>query len=62
MILNLLWLLALGSLLNLIYYFWLERDLDFVYGVIYSFYAFFLLQWIYPYAFATVRDCHWLTR
>ena len=62
LILNLLWLLALGSLLNLIYYLWLERDLDFVYGVIYSFYAFFLLQWIYPYAFATVRDCHWLTR
>ncbi|MGP8050372.1 MAG: glycosyltransferase family 2 protein [Desulfobaccales bacterium] len=62
MIFNLLWLLALGSLANLIYYLWLERDLDFVYGVIYSFYAFFLLQWIYPYACATVRDCHWLTR
>jgi hyaluronan synthase len=54
--------LTVGSLLNLIYYLWLERDLEFVYGVIYSFYAFFLLQWIYPYAFVTVRDRHWLTR
>lgn len=62
MLLHLLALLALGSLLNLIYYLWLERDLEFVYGVIYSFYAFFLLQWIYPYALATVRDRHWLTR
>jgi hyaluronan synthase len=55
-------LLAIGSLLNLIYYLWLERDFEFVYGVIYSFYAFVLLQWIYPYAFVTVRDRHWLTR
>jgi len=55
-------LLGLGSLLNLIYYLWLERDLEFVYGVIYSYYAFFLLQWIYPYACVTVRDRHWLTR
>jgi hyaluronan synthase len=55
-------ILGVGSLLNLIYYLWLERDLEFVYGVIYSYYAFFLLQWIYPYAFLTVRDRHWLTR
>ena len=57
-------LAALGviSLLNLSYYLWLERDLEFVYGVIYSYYAFFLLQWIYPYACVTVRNRHWLTR
>jgi hyaluronan synthase len=57
-------LAALGviSLVNLIYYLWLERDLEFVYGIIYSYYAFFLLQWIYPYAFVTVRNRHWLTR
>jgi hyaluronan synthase len=55
-------LLGLGSLLNLTYYLWLERDLEFVYGVIYSYYAFFLLPWIYPYACLTVRDRHWLTR
>jgi hyaluronan synthase len=54
--------LGLISLLNLSYYLWLERDLEFVYGILYSYYAFFLLQWIYPYAFFTVRDRHWLTR
>jgi hyaluronan synthase len=54
--------LGLASLLNLLYYLWLERDLDFIYGVIYSYYAFFLLQWIYPYALVTVRDRRWLTR
>ena len=59
---KLLALLGIGSLLNLIYYLWLERDLEFVYGIIYSYYAFFLLPWIYPYAFVTVRDRHWLTR
>lgn len=54
--------LALASLLNLLYYLWLERDLDFIYGVIYSYYAVFLLQWIYPYAWITVRHRGWLTR
>ena len=52
----------MASLLNLVYYLWLERDLEFVYGVIYTYYAFFLLQWIYPYACLTVRNRHWLTR
>ncbi len=59
---KLLMLLGLGSFFGLIYYLWLERDLEFVYGVLYSFYAFFLLQWIFPYAFFTVRDRRWLTR
>lgn len=55
-------LMGVFSLLNLIYYLWLERDLEFIYGIVYSYYAFFLLQWIYPYAFFTVRDRRWLTR
>ncbi|MGQ9921696.1 MAG: glycosyltransferase family 2 protein [Desulfobacca sp.] len=55
---------ALGviSAIYMIYYVVLERDLDFVYGVLYSYYAFFLLQWIYPYAFLTVRPPPGLTR
>ncbi len=57
-------LAALGmiALINQVYYLWLERDFEFIYGVIYNYYAFFLLQWIYPYAFVTVRDRRWLTR
>ena len=54
--------LGLTSWFGLVYYLWLERDLEFVYGIIYSYYAFFLFQWIYPYAFLTVRDRRWLTR
>lgn len=59
---KLLTILGLMSLLNLVYYLWLERDGEFVYGIIYSYYAFFLLQWIYPYAVITVRHRGWLTR
>jgi hyaluronan synthase len=54
--------LGLTSAGGLIYYLMLERDLEVVYGIIYSYYAFFLFQWIYPYAFVTVRDRRWLTR
>ncbi|MFA4904127.1 MAG: glycosyltransferase [Desulfobaccales bacterium] len=61
-LIKLLAVLGVISLINLIYYLWLERDLEFVYGVIYSYYAFFLLQWIYPYALVTVRNRRWLTR
>jgi len=59
---KLLMLLGIMSSLGLIYYLCLERDLEFVYGVIYGYYAFFFLQWIYPVAFLTVRDRRWLTR
>ncbi|MBM4285945.1 MAG: glycosyltransferase [Deltaproteobacteria bacterium] len=61
-ILKFLAVMALVALLNQIYYLVLERDLEFIYGLIYSFFAFFTLQWIYPYAFFTVRDRRWLTR
>ncbi len=61
-LIKLLAILGVVSLVNLIYYLWLERYLEFIYGVIYTYYAFFLLQWIYPYACLTVRNRHWLTR
>ena len=44
------------------HYFWRERDMDFVYGILYSYYAFFLLKWIRPYAFLTLRNGRWMTR
>ncbi len=43
-------------------YYQQERDLDLVYGIVYSFYAVFLLKWVRPYAFLTLRDGRWLTR
>jgi hypothetical protein len=54
--------MALVSFILTIYYVSVERDLDFVYGVLYSFYAFLLMRWIRPYAFLTLRNGGWLTR
>jgi hyaluronan synthase len=54
--------MALVSFILTIYYVSVERDLDFVYGVLYSFYAFLLMKWIRPYAFLTLRNGGWLTR
>jgi len=44
------------------YYIQQERDMDFIYGVLYSYYAIFLLRWIKPFAFFTLRNGRWLTR
>jgi len=57
-------LLAIGmvSLFNTIYYLRSELSKDFIYGVVYSYYAFFALFWIFPYAVLTVRARGWLTR
>ena len=54
--------MAVVSFVLCIYYVATERDLDFVYGVLFSFYNFFLLRWIKPYAFFTLKDGRWLTR
>jgi hyaluronan synthase len=57
-------LLAIGtiSLFNMIYYLRSERSNDFVYGVLYGYFSFFLMFWIFPYAVLTVRARGWLTR
>jgi hyaluronan synthase len=54
--------MAVISCILCLYYVSAERDMDFVYGVVFSFYAFFLLKWIRPYAFLTLKDGRWLTR
>ena len=54
--------LALVSFILTVYYLSTERDMDFVYGVLYAFYALFFVKWIRPYAFLTLRDGRWLTR
>jgi hyaluronan synthase len=54
--------MALVSFFLSFYYLRQERDADFVYGVLYSFYAFLFLRWVRPYAFFTLRDGRWLTR
>ncbi len=54
--------LALVSFILTVYYLKTERDMDFVYGVLYAFYAFFFVKWIRPYALLTLRNGRWLTR
>ncbi len=54
--------MALVSFFLTFYYLRQERDADFVYGVVYSFYALLFLRWVKPYAFLTLRDGRWLTR
>ncbi|HYL62088.1 MAG TPA: hypothetical protein VE077_05650, partial [Candidatus Methylomirabilis sp.] len=57
-------LLVMGvmSFFNVLYYLRSERSMDFLYGVLYSYFAFFALFWIFPYAFLTLRARSWLTR
>jgi hyaluronan synthase len=57
-------LLVIGLMASLytLYYLRSQRSLDFVYGIAYSYFAFFALTWIFPYAVLTVRARGWLTR
>jgi len=56
--------IAIGimSTFYMLYYLRSERSLDFIYGIFYSYFAFFALFWIFPYAVATVRARSWMTR
>lgn len=54
--------LGVLTLVWMYHYIHQERDMDFVYGIIYSYFAFFALNWVQPWAFLTVRNDRWLTR
>lgn len=54
--------LGVFTLVWMYYYIHQERDLEFIYGILYSYYAFFFLNWVQPWAFLTVRNDRWLTR
>jgi hyaluronan synthase len=57
-------LFAMGmmSFLNMLYYLLREKSWDFLYGVFYTYFSFFTLIWIFPYAVLTVRSKSWMTR
>jgi hyaluronan synthase len=50
------------STLYVLYYLRSERSWDFVFGILYSYFSFFALTWIFPYAALTLRARGWLTR
>ena len=54
--------IGLMSFLNVLYYLRSERSWDFIYGILYSYFAFFTLFWIFPSAILTVRSRSWMTR
>lgn len=54
--------IGLVALFNMIYYLRTERSRDFLYGICYSYFAFFGLFWILPYSALTLRSRSWLTR
>lgn len=62
MILRLLTAIAVMSFFNMLYFLRSERSLDFLYGILYAYFGFFMLFWIFPYALLTVRARSWLTR
>jgi hyaluronan synthase len=57
-------LFAMGvmSFFNMFYYLQQELSWDFLYGIFYSYFSFFTLFWIFPYAAFTVRSKSWMTR
>ena len=54
--------MGLMSFLNMFYYLHGEHSWDFLYGIFYSYFSFFTLFWVFPYAALTVRSKAWMTR
>ena len=54
--------MAIFSFLNMFYYWYTERSWLFPYGIIYSYFSFFTLLWVFPYALFTLKVRTWGTR
>jgi len=54
--------LGVLTLVYMFYYIHQERDGEFIYGILYSYFAFLALNWVQPYAFLTLKNDRWLTR
>lgn len=61
-LLRLLIVIGVGAAFSMLYYLYQESSMRFVHGILYSYFAFFALWWIFPYAVATVRSRSWMTR
>jgi hyaluronan synthase len=59
---RILFAIGVGSLFYMLYYLYSERSVRFIHGILYSYFAFFTLWWIFPYAVLTARARSWLTR
>ncbi len=54
--------MGIGAAFSMLYYVYRERSMRFVHGIAYSYFAFFTLWWILPWAIVTVRSRSWMTR
>jgi len=54
--------IGIASSFYMLYYLYSERSFRFVHGILYSYFAFFALWWIFPYAMLTARSRSWMTR
>jgi len=54
--------IGIGSSFYMLYFLYSERSTRFLHGILYSYFAFFALWWIFPYAILTTRARSWLTR
>jgi hyaluronan synthase len=61
-LLRVLLVIGVGAAFSMLYYVYRERSLRFVHGILYSYFAFFTLWWIFPWAILTVRSRSWMTR
>jgi hyaluronan synthase len=61
-LLRVLLVIGIGAGFYMLYYAYMERSMRFVHGIIYSYFSFFALWWILPYAILTVRSRSWMTR
>lgn len=61
-ILRLFCAMGLASTLPMFYYWYTERSWLFPYGIIYSYFSFFTLLWVFPFALLTLRAQKWGTR
>lgn len=54
--------IGVGSGFFMLYYVYTERSMRFVHGILYSYFSFFALWSVVPYATLTVRSRSWMTR
>jgi len=61
-LLRLMFAMGVMAAFSMLYYLRSERSWDFIYGILYAYYSFFVLLWVFPYAVLTVRSRSWMTR
>ncbi len=61
-VIRLLIAIGLTSAFFMLYFLRSERSKEFLYGILFGYFAFFTLFWIFPFALVTLRNRSWMTR